>query len=531
MSSTTNETPQPKQAVKAGKPEKTAKAAAKNGTKETVKDKDTAEFDAVLEKSKADSQPADDAAPKDTATALATPLAAELAAAAQVLEKQLPVPAKDAIPEATTATPATTLADPGAQLTAAIAAASLNASAVIKNAEPAENAVLTKNTVLSAADAKAGLDALPSSPSKNLSLETLLPQNKQTADSNQQLLNLLNGKTMPGTAQSALQASEPVINVQTKETPAVPAAPSQVLAQAQQQVAVTEQSGTVAQPMVASQIVMQAQVAAERPQPKNVSLKDEKNNIPATATTTDSKKDAVQETLTGQLQKLNLLVEEKTKPAATPLMQQLQNMQAAAAAQVDDENPLQLTADTTTSSQTDTNSSAPQTAQFAFQLSQATTDQQTVHQIDQAKAAAGKYDIPKQIVEQAKLIKTAENTQMVIKLNPEHLGELVLKVSVSSTGAVNASFHSDSAEVRTVIENSLVQLKQEMQSQGLKIDNVGVYAGLGDSLPKGQGGQAEQQQPGHSRHRQIDLAEFEDEVSSIAAVSESMSDDGIDYRI
>lgn len=523
MSPASNETPQPKQAVKAGQPGKTAKTEAKNGAKETAKDKDAAEFDAVLEKSKADSEPADDTAP--TESVATTPLTAELAAAAQLLEKVLPLPDKATVKEMPAGSVDKPLIDPGAQLTAAIAAASLNAPVVMKNAVPAEQ--LTKDTVLSAADAKAEPDALPSSPAKNLSLETLLPQNKQTADSNQQLLDLLNGKAMPGTAQSALPASQPVIGVPMQETPAI--VPSQILVQAQQQVAVTEQAGAAAQPTAASQLAMPAQVGAVRPQPKNVSLKDEKNNT--TEKTTESPKDAVQENLTGQLQQVNLVVDDKVKPAATPLLQQLQNMQAAAAKQVDEQAPGKLAAEAT-APKTDADNSSAQSAQFAFQLSQTTDEQQTVQQMQQTKAAAGKYDIPKQIVEQARLIKTAENTQMVIKLNPEHLGELVLKVSVSSNGAVNASFHSDSAEVRTAIENSLVQLKQEMQSQGLKIDNVGVYAGLGDSLPKGQSGQEEQQQAGtRNRHRQIDLADFEDEVSSVGAVAESMSNDGVDYRI
>ena len=66
------------------------------------------------------------------------------------------------------------------------------------------------------------------------------------------------------------------------------------------------------------------------------------------------------------------------------------------------------------------------------------------------------YEIPRQIVEQARLLRTLNDTQMVIRLHPEHLGELTLRVSVGSNGAVQASFHSDNAQVRNVIENSLV---------------------------------------------------------------------------
>ena len=62
------------------------------------------------------------------------------------------------------------------------------------------------------------------------------------------------------------------------------------------------------------------------------------------------------------------------------------------------------------------------------------------------------FDIPEQIVEQARLIRRTENTEMVIQLKPEHLGELTLKVTVAANGSVNASFHSDNAQVRAIIE-------------------------------------------------------------------------------
>lgn len=119
---------------------------------------------------------------------------------------------------------------------------------------------------------------------------------------------------------------------------------------------------------------------------------------------------------------------------------------------------------------------------------------------------------------------------MVIRLKPEHLGELVLKVSVAG-GAVSTAFHSDNAEVRAIIENSLVQLKQEMQAQGLKVDNVGVYAGLGEFLSGGQSGQAQQQNARQFKHRNIDLADFEDDVAGITALENDSGEDGIDYRI
>jgi flagellar hook-length control protein FliK len=127
---------------------------------------------------------------------------------------------------------------------------------------------------------------------------------------------------------------------------------------------------------------------------------------------------------------------------------------------------------------------------------------------------------------------------MVIKLHPDHLGELTLKVSVSANGAVNASFHSDNAQVRTIIENTLVQLKQELNNQGLKVDNVDVYAGLTDGqLPQGEGQQAWQQNQRQNSNTGIrntgNVDDYGEETENIAVSAQSAADvaDGVDYRV
>lgn len=148
------------------------------------------------------------------------------------------------------------------------------------------------------------------------------------------------------------------------------------------------------------------------------------------------------------------------------------------------------------------------------------------------------FDIPEQIVEQARLIRRTENTEMVIRLKPEHLGELTLKVTVAANGSVNASFHSDNAQVRAIIENSLVQLKQELSNQGIKVDNVEVSAELNrDGLLNGQGQQPWQQgqQNGNSqaaRSQSLDFESFEEESAELAASSgQVLTEEGVDYRV
>ena len=150
------------------------------------------------------------------------------------------------------------------------------------------------------------------------------------------------------------------------------------------------------------------------------------------------------------------------------------------------------------------------------------------------------YEVARQIVEQARLLRMPEQTEMVIRLKPEHLGELTLKVSVAAGGAVNATFHTDNASVRAIIETSMIQLKHELQAQGLKVDNVGVYAGLGDnSLMDGQQdanaryAQHSGQGSSQGRDAQQALASFEEEQQALAANAQQgvLAQDGVDYRV
>ena len=152
-----------------------------------------------------------------------------------------------------------------------------------------------------------------------------------------------------------------------------------------------------------------------------------------------------------------------------------------------------------------------------------------VEQVEKQLTTTEKMDIPNQIIQQTKVIKGIEDTQMVIKLKPEHLGELTLKF-VLDKGAVSASFHSDNQQVRSIIESSLVQLKQELADQGIKISHMGVYAGLGDLLSNGQQEQRQSQQA-KTKNRKADVTDFEDEVDKITNIKGVLSEDSVDYRI
>ena len=210
-----------------------------------------------------------------------------------------------------------------------------------------------------------------------------------------------------------------------------------------------------------------------------------------------------------------------------------------------EQQPARMTTTMPFEVQTRTTETAPQPAQpIAVQPNAGTTPIQEVVSpapVQEAQRPQPDYEIPRQIVEQARLMRTLTDTQMVIRLRPEHLGELTLRVAVGADGAVQASFHSDNAHVRNVIENSLVQLRQELNNQGLKVDRVGVYTGLADGqMPQGQGQEAWQQSNSHrgetQYYRRGDADDYLDEVEGVAPITAEENNgntatDGVDYRV
>ncbi|MBP2650215.1 MAG: Flagellar hook-length control protein-like protein [Firmicutes bacterium] len=144
-----------------------------------------------------------------------------------------------------------------------------------------------------------------------------------------------------------------------------------------------------------------------------------------------------------------------------------------------------------------------------------------------------RHNVLGQIVDQARVINRSNNSEMIIKLKPEHLGELTLKIVVEN-GAVSAKFLTNQPEVRSAIEASLPQLRQELSNQGLKVDQVGVYTSLNQSFGNDhQQSQQAQQQFQTAKHRSElrDNQEFVDTIEKVAAATPATADTGIDYRI
>ena len=370
-------------------------------------------------------------------------------------------------------------------------------------------------------------DAPAAAAARLAALDAAMPAQLRAALQAAALPSAENAATVPDAVTDETPVWQPVMQAEP-----VPAAPAEQASTVAQQTAVLQPA---AQPTVVQQPVVQAAA---------VSAMQEQQPLPQGKSTTA----LVGEKLT-----------EETQPAPSPLDVLAQRTMRHDAMQRD------MSGESAEQNQQPMQSGMPQPAPTHENISFETTVRTAETPVQPASVQTGTpliqteqaapaaevpqrpqtdYEIPRQIVEQARLLRTLNDTQMIIRLKPEHLGELTLRVAVGSDGAVQASFHSDNAHVRSVIENSLVQLRQELNTQGIKVDRVGVYTGLADGqMPQGQGQEAWQQhQAGHSETQVYARGDADDYLDgeivddgvTTASTQESVGGvtaDGVDYRV
>lgn len=122
-------------------------------------------------------------------------------------------------------------------------------------------------------------------------------------------------------------------------------------------------------------------------------------------------------------------------------------------------------------------------------------------------------DIVNQVIDSVKLMASRELTSMEVMLNPEHLGSVHITVTARN-GIVSAQIAAQNEQVKTALENQMVTLRGQFESQGLKVDAVEITV-MAHSFEAGQNfGQSEsERKQGESKvHRKLDLSSFDDEL-------------------
>jgi flagellar hook-length control protein FliK len=141
--------------------------------------------------------------------------------------------------------------------------------------------------------------------------------------------------------------------------------------------------------------------------------------------------------------------------------------------------------------------------------------------------------IVKQIQNQIKVTANMDTTKLEFQLNPEHLGKLTIQIA-SKEGTVTAQIAAQNLAVKEVIESQIVQLRENMNNQGLKVDAVEVTVESHEferNLEEGNGSANQEQLAQHEKNgrRQLnynDLTTLEDLTDEEALIAEMMIGNG-----
>jgi flagellar hook-length control protein FliK len=115
------------------------------------------------------------------------------------------------------------------------------------------------------------------------------------------------------------------------------------------------------------------------------------------------------------------------------------------------------------------------------------------------------------IMNQAQYIMRKGGGEAVVKMNPEGLGEVQMKIQVNQ-GRVNVEMSTETKEAKQIIENSMSDLKNSLSTHKLTVDSVKVDVGNQTSSDSNQQQKAQDfsQNQGREQARQF-MSQFRDE--------------------
>lgn len=141
--------------------------------------------------------------------------------------------------------------------------------------------------------------------------------------------------------------------------------------------------------------------------------------------------------------------------------------------------------------------------------------------------------IQNQLQNQIKVSANIDTTAMEFQLNPEHLGKLTIHLA-SKEGIITAQITTQNLAIKEVLESQIIQLRENMTNQGLKVDAVEVTIESHEferNLEEGNSNKNQEQfeQQGKNSRRQFnynDLDSLEDLSAEEALVAQMMIGNG-----
>ncbi|MGN0506782.1 MAG: flagellar hook-length control protein FliK [Lachnospiraceae bacterium] len=133
---------------------------------------------------------------------------------------------------------------------------------------------------------------------------------------------------------------------------------------------------------------------------------------------------------------------------------------------------------------------AMQSGQFLQNLQKAV--EQRVETIPEAENLAAQIrEIADQLLEKVRVVVSPETTSLEIQLTPEHLGKVHLTIT-EQDGTLKARFFTENELSKEAIESNLVQFKETLNAQGLKVESIEVMVSEFSFEKNNQAGQNEQ---------------------------------------
>ena len=121
-------------------------------------------------------------------------------------------------------------------------------------------------------------------------------------------------------------------------------------------------------------------------------------------------------------------------------------------------------------------------------------------------------DIVRQVVEQTQVQVKQGVTSLEMQLYPEHLGKVLVQV-VSHDGSITAQITAESESAKAALESQLTLLKENLNDQGVKVENVEVTIASHAFEQNMQGEASDERSFSHSKRSRKNTDLFFDEVS------------------
>lgn len=147
-------------------------------------------------------------------------------------------------------------------------------------------------------------------------------------------------------------------------------------------------------------------------------------------------------------------------------------------------------------------------------------------------------EIMDQILDYMKLQLNADATNLEMQLHPASLGTLQIQLA-SKAGVVTANFIAQNEAVKAALETQMVQLKEQFEEQGIKVESIEVTVQTHEferNLDEQGRGRDQQQTDRKGRSRRVSLsdpiaAESAEEEDSLAAEVRAAGGSTVDYAV